>query len=396
MNAPARLRIAHFSATFPPYYAGSGNACFYQARELAARGHDVTVHTAEFPGDPVDPPGVLVHRLKPKLRIGNAPLIPSLFRVSGFDVLHVYQPFIFGTDAAMFVHRRTGIPLVSSFQNELKADGLKGRAFGLYNATVTRAAVRSSAKLTVLSLDHARTVPTLARELAARPQAFHPTPNGVDVNAFTPGDGSQARASLGFSDKDVVAIFCAKLDSAHRFKRLDLVLRALTALRDVNLKLMVVGGGDLLEGFEDLTLSLGIADQVVFLGDRPHDSLIDLFRASDFLVLASDSVESFAIVQAEAMACGKPVLVTSLPGVREISRDGIDGFQATPGDLGDLEQKLRLMVEIGHDRRTAMGASGREHVVANFSWARSAERLEQAYLAAITDVHGPTAGLSHQ
>ncbi len=130
------MRIAHLSATFPPYYAGSGNACFYQAEALAARGHDVEVFTAAYPGVPVDPAGVRVHRYAARLRLGNAPLIPQLALLDGFDVVHLHQPFIFGAEAALAATARSGAPLVSSYHNELQADGLKGLLFAGYDRTV--------------------------------------------------------------------------------------------------------------------------------------------------------------------------------------------------------------------------------------------------------------------
>ena len=46
------MRIAHVTATFPPYYAGTGNVCYHNARVLAARGHEVHVYTADWPGEP--------------------------------------------------------------------------------------------------------------------------------------------------------------------------------------------------------------------------------------------------------------------------------------------------------------------------------------------------------
>lgn len=376
------LRVAHFSATFPPYYAGAGNACFYQARELAARGHQVTVFTATYPGEPVDPAGVEVRRIEPLLRIGNAPLLPALAAVRGYDVIHLYQPFIFGTEGALVSHRRSRVPIVSSFQNELVAPGLKGAVFRVYNQTVTRAAVRASAQLTVLSLDHARSVPVLAAELQRRPEAFCPVPNGVDVRAFSPGDGSAYRAELKLGPDDLVGLICAKLDAAHTFKRVDVALGALAAWRTPTSKLLVLGGGELQPTLVQMARDLGVSEQVIFLGDRPHDEVVGYYRACDYCVLPSDSVESFGIVQAEAMACGKPVIVSALPGVRDVSIDGVHGFHIRPGDQDDLLSKLTQFAALDPDARARMGEAGRAHVVSNYSWEHTAEILEGAYRSA--------------
>ncbi|MGI8730951.1 MAG: glycosyltransferase family 4 protein [Solirubrobacteraceae bacterium] len=368
--------MAVFSATFPPYYAGSGNACFYQAQAIAELGHDVTVFTATYDGEPVDPGSVEVRRHRPVLRLGNAPLIPRLAAIRGYDVLHLHQPFIFGTDAALIARGRQRIPIVSSFHNSLLAEGIKGALFRFYNRTVTRAAVRRSAVLTVLSLEHAASVPELADELARRPAAFITTPNGVD-DAFHPG-ASPVREQLGLADDDLVALVCAKLDAAHLTKRVDLAVRAVAAVDDRRVKLLVLGGGNLQTDYEQLATSLGIADRVRFVGDQPHARVPDFYRAADFLVSPSDS-ESFGITQIEAMACGKPVIITRLPGARDVSSDGVHGFHVEPGDLGELTASVRRMVAVSPAARGAMGAAGRERVLSRYTWAHSAQRLEQAY-----------------
>jgi len=69
------LRIAHLTATFPPYPGGAGNTAFRFAREQAARGHRVEVFTAPAPGEAPNPAEAIVHRIEPVLALGNAPLI---------------------------------------------------------------------------------------------------------------------------------------------------------------------------------------------------------------------------------------------------------------------------------------------------------------------------------
>ena len=95
------MRIAHLTATFPPYPGGAGNTAFRFAREQAERGHQVEVFTAPAPGETPDPGAVVVHRIDPVFAIGNAPLIPSLARIDGFDVVHLHYPFIFGSELTL-------------------------------------------------------------------------------------------------------------------------------------------------------------------------------------------------------------------------------------------------------------------------------------------------------
>ena len=374
------LRVAQFSATFPPYYAGSGNACFYLSQALAARGHHVEVFTAGHPGQRHDPDGVIAHRYAARLRMGNAPLVPQLALVRGFDVVHLHQPFIFGAEAALAVHARTGAPLVSSYHNELQADGVKGALFAAYDRVVTRTALRRSARVTPLSMEHARAAPLLAAELARRPDAFVPVPNGVDVEIFRPGEEPALRRSLGVSDDGIVAAFCAKLDAAHLTKRLDLAIEA--TARVPELTLLVVGGGELLDRYRAQAAAAGIAERVRFVGDRRHGDVARHLRAADLLVMPS-TLESFGIVQLEAMACARPVVISDLPGARGVSRDGVHGVHVAPGDVDDLVRGLERLVRAGADGRRRMGEAAREHVLERYTWGQCAERLEHAYREAI-------------
>ena len=58
------LRIAHLTATFPPYPGGAGNTCYRFAKGQAERGHHVEVFTAPAEGEPPDPGAAIVHRLR--------------------------------------------------------------------------------------------------------------------------------------------------------------------------------------------------------------------------------------------------------------------------------------------------------------------------------------------
>ena len=74
------MKIAHVSATFPPYQGGTGNVCFHNARQLARLGHEVHVLTASFSSAPAleRSDGFTIHHLRPVVQVGNAPILPQL------------------------------------------------------------------------------------------------------------------------------------------------------------------------------------------------------------------------------------------------------------------------------------------------------------------------------
>ena len=156
----------------------------------------------------------------------------------------------------------------------------------------------------------------------------------------------------------------------HLTKRPDLAIAA--AARVDGLTLLMIGGGPLQERYE------AAGGRVVFAGDQPHAQVARYLRAADFLVMPS-TLESFGIVQLEAMASALPVVIADLPGAREVSRDGVHGIHVRPGDADDLVRALRAIVDAGADGRRRMGEAAREHVTAHYTWARGAELLESVY-----------------
>ena len=97
------------------------------------------------------------------------------------------------------------------------------------------------------------------------------------------------------------------------------------------------------------------------------------------------TLESFGIVQLEAMACGRPVVVSRLPGARGVSLDGVHGVHVEPGDLDDLVRGLHALLDAGPDARRRMGEAARAHVAERYTWARCAELLEAAYADTVAE-----------
>jgi glycosyltransferase involved in cell wall biosynthesis len=97
-------------------------------------------------------------------------------------------------------------------------------------------------------------------------------------------------------------------------------------------------------------------------------------------------LEAFGIVALEAMASGKPVVVSDIPGVREVIADGKEGLLADPVNPEALGAKIRIL--LADDRkRSAMGKAGREKVEGEFSIAGVVDRIEDVYRQAVAVRH---------
>jgi glycosyltransferase involved in cell wall biosynthesis len=388
MERGPSLRIAHLTATFPPYPGGAGNTAFRFAREQAERGHHVEVFTASAPGTAPDPGAVEVHRINPVFAIGNAPLIPSLARVEGFDVVHLHYPFIFGAELTLLgrlARRRRRQALLLHYKNRLVGKGPRGALFEAYEHTVAPALIRAADRVCVLSVDHAQSISYLRRTGERSSEKLVEMPNGVDTELFSPGpDASGLRERLGIGADAVVAAFVATLDLAHHFKRVDVAIDGLARLGDERVHIVVAGGGELLDGFRDRAKAAGVGDRVHFLGAVPHAELPDVLRASDLFLLTTEPPESFGIVLIEAMACGLPAIATDYPGVRAVV-DPETGVLVERGNPDAVAAALRELVRTGPERRAEVGAAGRAKAEREWSWPSLLERMDRAYAEAIAE-----------
>lgn len=363
--------IAHITATFPPYWAGTGNVVYHNARVLHERGHDVAVFTAQTPGA-VPPFSFAVHRLPTLFRLGNAPCTPALIRrLRGARLIHLHYPYIFGAELALLASSLYRIPLVLTYHNRLlETHPLKRLLFDLYNLSAEPLLLRRVHKLLAVSSDHFA---------ALHPRIAHVTElsNGVDTTLFSPRDGSKTRAELGLSASAPLALFVGALDRAHRFKNLSGLLNAFAAPPLQAAQLLVVGDGDQRVTFEKLSAQLGLNRRVHFLGSRSPQDLPALYSAADVTVLPSTGVESFGLVLLESLACGTTVIASDLPGVRTLVGD-VGGQLVPPHDAAAL---IGALAKVLSSRQLAaqQGRAGRRRVVANYDWQVVGDRLEHVY-----------------
>jgi glycosyltransferase involved in cell wall biosynthesis len=376
------MQIAHVAPTYPPYRGGVGQLAAEYATRLRARGHDVHVFTPQHQHTPDD--ADFVHRLGAPLRVGNAAFTPSLItRLNGFDIVHLHYPFFGGAEPVLFrawLHPQQ--PLVLSYHMDAVADGLRGACFRLHARVVLPRILARADRVLVSSHDYA-SHSALARigDVLSRVEVH---PYGVDTERFHPGREPSLRERLRIAPDERVAIFVSRLDAAHHFKGLPVVLDALAHARPHRWRLVVVGEGSLRHGFEQLAASLGIADRVHCAGDVSDADLPAYYRAADVHVCPStEGAEAFSLVTLEAAASGIPTIASSLPGVRTVVVDGETGLHVQPRDTASLRRALdSLMERPAH--MADLGRAARVRAETQYGWDLAIARLEQTYRGVLT------------
>jgi rhamnosyl/mannosyltransferase len=156
------------------------------------------------------------------------------------------------------------------------------------------------------------------------------------------------------------------------------------ALADVPGAVLVLGGqGPLTDELQRAARDAGVAERVDFVGRIPDRELPAWYYACDVFCLPSiERAEAFAIVQVEAMACGRPVLCCELGnGVNWVNRDGETGLTVPPADVPALVAALQRLRQ-DPALRTKLGEAGRERAYAVFS----AEAMARATLDVYREV----------
>ena len=113
----------------------------------------------------------------------------------------------------------------------------------------------------------------------------------------------------------------------------------------------------------------------------PSTSLIELYKSSDACVFPS-LIETFAMINIEAMAAGIPVVSTDAPGCIETIVDGVDGLMVKAGDPIDLSRKMERLYK-DKNLRANLIINGHNTVRNSFSWDVVGRQFEDLYLSLI-------------
>jgi glycosyltransferase involved in cell wall biosynthesis len=155
----------------------------------------------------------------------------------------------------------------------------------------------------------------VAMELGMEPARVSVIGNGVDTAKFRPQDQAAARAKLGLPAAGRIVLSVGHLVERKGFH---LLLRAFAGLKKRgDLRLAIVGDGEMRAALHKLAAELGISDRCLFPGAIGNDALPDWYAAADYFVLAS-SREGWPNAVCEALACGLPVVATKVWGIPEI------------------------------------------------------------------------------
>jgi glycosyltransferase involved in cell wall biosynthesis len=167
-------------------------------------------------------------------------------------------------------------------------------------------------------------------------------PWGVDLERFKPEKRSELRKRLGWEEAFVIL----SLRSWEPVYGVDVLVRAfITAASKLpQLRLFLLGNGSQASHLHQLVESSQMLDRVYFGGQVSQANLAGFYQESDLYVSASHS-DGSSVSLMEALACGKPVVVSDIPGNREWVTDGQEGWMFADNNDNRLAEIICQAVE---------------------------------------------------
>jgi glycosyltransferase involved in cell wall biosynthesis len=356
---------------------GDGLVAYNFICELARRGHELHVAVPEvlLRGQP--PENVHIYHLAPSQRkfkylehmVRSRRLLDRIRRTRHVDLIHQLNPVTCGLSLSMY---GTGLPLVL------------GTFVGSWperppnNSLVTRArfALRGSARAGMDALQQSAadalliTSPAAFNRVRRRDAVAGKTfviPHGIDTALYHPRPEYAAETPR--------ILF---LNGLTRHKGIYALLEAfaLVSPRIPQARLVIGGKGNEPEVFAAALAASPARGAIDFLGPVPKEAVPDLMARCTLHCLPSVG-DPYPGSVLEAMACGKPVVITPTGGVQYLVPQG-GGRRVPPGDIGALADALTEIL-VSPQLQAAMGAVNRRVAEQEHSWEHVGDRLEAVY-----------------
>jgi phosphatidylinositol alpha-mannosyltransferase len=343
------VRIAVVTEEYAPGFGGVREEVHHFAREARRLGHVVKVVTGDVRGAPRSEGEDDVIRIGASRQVlrgggvvsrvtggtGTGAALREVLHRERFDVVHVHSPLT-PVLPLLALHHATA-PVVGAFHAHLRP--------GLVLRVAPRMAQRYLDRLDAAVAPSRACLGKLEGRMHGEVRIV---PGGVDVERLARG-----RRLPRFDDGKLNVLWMAR---AEKRNGLDLMVSAFhRAWRQIDARLLVVGDGPSLRRVR-ASIPSDLADDIVFAG-RVDDERPDWYATAD-VVCAPAQSPSGGITLLEAMAAGKPVLASDVPGYRDVLQHGREGELVSPTDEGAW---ARALVRLSREpvRAAAYGERGR-------------------------------------
>lgn len=381
------MRILHVVPSYIPAYryGGTIRSVHGLCKGLVKLGHDIHVFTTNVDGPsdsdvplrtPVNIDGVKVWYFPSNhlRRLYWSQAMSKVFKLyaKGFDILHLHSIYLWPTWAAARAAHAENIPYIITPHGMLVKELIRRKSRLLKLAWIHLIERHNLEHASSIHMTSKREVDEASRFGFHLPSVFV-VPNGVDFqssNRYEEGVSASIRKVL---KKTPFLLFLGRVSWE---KGLDRLIPALSNIPDVHL---IIAGNDE-ENYrtvlEPLADKFDVKNRITFTGPVYGADKTALLRHAAIVVLPSYS-ENFGIVVMEAMAAGRPVVVTPEVGLADTVQETGAGL-VVEGKSEKLGEAIKSLLSKPTELEQ-MGKRGRKAVEDNFTWDAVARKMEMEY-----------------
>jgi glycosyltransferase involved in cell wall biosynthesis len=299
-------------------------------------------------------------------------------------IVHVHSPYRCALPA-IAAARRLGIAVVYEvrglWEETAVAEGTLRRGSVAYKLCRQRErnAMRGADAVVVIS----EALRDAVAERGVPRERIVVSPNGVDPEALRPRGGGEP-PEVALLRRGLRGGVLGYVGSLRRLEGVDELVRAAAELarRGEDVSVLVVGGGTELEPLGVLAASLGLSSRACFTGEVAHEQVAWYYGLIDVLAITRPANAVTELVPPlkplEAMALGRAVIVSGLPPLRELVRDGETGLVYAPGSVPDLADKAQALLRDG-ELRARLASAARAWVERERTWAATLAPVHELY-----------------
>jgi L-malate glycosyltransferase len=325
-----------------PTYGGSGVVATELGKELALLGHQVHFISYALPfrlNQYVE--NVVYHEVEissyplfefPLYSLSLASKMVEVAEFENLDLLHVHYAIPHATSAYLakkILKKNKDLKIITT----------------LHGTDITLVGLEPSfLPLVKFSIEESDGVTAVSRFLKEKTltnydinKEIEVIPNFIDTTVYKPKEDSCFRKNLAAKGEKIIV----HTSNFRQVKRVSDTIRILEKIiKEVPAKLILVGDGPDRSECERLCRELHLCDHIRFLGKQ--DGLVEILNSADLFLIPSQS-ESFGLAALEAMACGIPVVSSSVGGLPELIRHNQTGFIA---EIGDIDRMAKYSIDL--------------------------------------------------
>jgi glycosyltransferase involved in cell wall biosynthesis len=379
---PRICLVTHF---FPPHMGGIEKVSYEQSKLLIKSGYEFDVLTSKVKGQSENPiKGLRVFpysslKLAEKFGIPYPILTIHAYKhfakiIKNCDLVHIHGHVYMSSYLAAKLAKKYHKPLIVTQHNTfIDYKSWLTILEHLNDLVIGKPILKKADQILTVSKETKKYVLKLGADKSKTSVMY----NGVDIKCFRIGQKEESRIKLGLPKN------CKIIFSVRRLvykNGLDTLIESIPLITQNYPEVMfvVAGKGPSRKVIEDHIKELGIESNIKLTGFVSDEELPTYYNSADYFILPSASGEGLPLVLFEAMACGLPVIATTVGGTPEIIDHMKNGVLVPPRNPEKMAKALIRLLTAEHLGKV-IGQQARRDVTCRFSWEENVKKLDDIY-----------------